>query len=174
MTLDEHALARGVTPILCAGLLASLALFTSSHGAYATCPKLSLVKFDTVEGHAAGGVAQGGATIGDANRGAADVVFTSRGFPAGSIIRNGTTVAVTDLHIVIDNAGVKPEDRCCFDPRSNGGAAFPKTTISPNRTEITFEGGNIPVGDSFWSYIPLSADFAGGKCKYKGRATPTK
>ncbi|MBV9813813.1 MAG: hypothetical protein JO326_13780 [Acetobacteraceae bacterium] len=120
-----------------------------------------LVQFDTANGHAN---AQGRGAIGEPNRGA-NQVFTSRGFPNGSLIVNATTVPLTDLHLELTSGDT-------FDPKSTGGAAFPNVAITNNGKTIDFTGGNIPVGSSIWSQIPLTANFPGGVGAYVGRAAP--
>ncbi len=99
-------------------------------------------------------------------RGAA-AAFTSRGFANGSLIKNSTSVPLTDLHLEITSKGDT------FSPKSTGGAAFPNVTISKDGTKIDFTGGNIPVGSFIWSEIPLTANF-GGTGSYVGFATPQK
>ena len=101
--------------------------------------------------------------IGDANRGGAQV-FTSRGFAGGSLLKNSTSVAITDLHLELTSADT-------FDPASTGGAAFPNVAITNGGKTIDFTGGNVAKGDFIWSQIPLSANF-GGVGAYKGYATP--
>jgi hypothetical protein len=53
-----------------------------------------------------------------------------------------------------------------------GGKAFPTVTLSADKTDITFSGGNIADKASFWSQIPLSKPFDGGTGSYQGNATP--
>ncbi|HUO10147.1 MAG TPA: PEP-CTERM sorting domain-containing protein [Phycisphaerae bacterium] len=139
--------------------MAALALFLCT--AYAAAAQIK-VQFDDNAGGKHNGAGGLGA-IGDANRGDAQV-FTSRGFAGGSLIKNSTSVAITDLHLELTSGDT-------FDPASTGGAAFPTTTISNGGKTIDFTGGNIAKGDFIWSQIPLSANF-GGTGAYKGYATP--
>jgi hypothetical protein len=154
------------------------------------------IEFDDVVKGGKHDDAQGGATVGDPNFQKDDVPFTSRDWPGrpavgnrpaktpGSKITNGSQYTITDLHIKLINPD-KNGKNYKFDPNSTGGGAFPdkkgpgvakgdeSPEISPDGTEITFRGGNIKPDDSFWSRIPLSSDFEGGKGLYKGRLTPT-
>jgi hypothetical protein len=81
------------------------------------------------------------------------------------LIRNSSGKTIRDLHLKL----ISPGDT--FDPNSSGGGAFNKKTLSADKTEIVFEGGNIQPGQFLWSMIPLSQPFEGGKGKYMGRAT---
>lgn len=180
--------------ILYATLLATLTLFI--YPKCASAQQTITVELDNVVKGGKHDDAQGGATVGDPNFQKDDTTFTSRGFtgrPAspgraaktkGSKITNGSQYTITDLHIKLINPD-KNGNNYKFDPKSTGGGAFPdkkgagiakadeSPEISPDGTEITFKGGNIKPDESFWSYIPLSSDFEGGKGSYKGRLTPT-
>src|SRR5205807_3817952 len=120
-----------------------------------------MVNFDDLVGHAP--LAEG--AIYKESFGPADMPFRAHGFPDGVKIKNDSDITLTDLHIHINFPDT-------FDPKSSGGTAFPKVDISPSGRDITFSGGNISPGSSFWTKFPPSAEF-GGTGTYSGRATPT-
>jgi PEP-CTERM motif len=104
----------------------------------------------------------------------ANVPFSSNGFKAdptvtgskdGSLLRNASGTVLEDLHLKLTSGDT-------FDPASTGGGAFPMVTLSADKKEIWFDGGNIKSGDDFYTFIPKSADYPGGVGKYEGRATP--
>jgi len=138
--------------------------------------------------------AQGQSSVGDPQFSSDDTNFSSRGWqgdPAdtppttpGSRIQNRSHFTITDIHIKLINPD-KYGKSYKFDPASTGGKAFPdvkpgpgvaQANVSPeitaNGTEITFKGGNIKPKDWFWTLIPMSSDFRGGKGLYAGRLTP--
>jgi hypothetical protein len=130
------------------------------------------VEFDDNAGGKNDG-ARGRGSIGNANFGEY-APFSSRGFDPdpnkpgskkGSLIRNASDHVLEDLHLKLTSGDT-------FDPASTGGGAFSKVTLSADKKEIWFSGGNIKPGDDFYSFIPKSADFAGGVGRYQGRATP--
>lgn len=101
-------------------------------------------------------------------------VFKSSAWPNGSLITNYSGMPIKDLEITLTSDDT-------FAKGISGGTAFPTVTYSADMKTVTFSGGNIPsvpagqaakAENKFWLKIPLSADYAGGRGKYKGNATP--
>jgi hypothetical protein len=110
------------------------------------------------------GQRQAGGTIGDSDFGALSPV-PSRGFPNGSVITNGSSKDLEDLHLKITSPGDT------WAVTSGAGSPFSTVTLSPDKTDLVLSGGKVPPGSSFWLRMPPTKE-KGGTYTFEGRATP--